>query len=86
MTETTDIKAEHFVDYYDLDTVPSKISKRELQIFDMLGQGRMIGQIGKHLHISIRTVESHRDHIKRKLDIPDILNFSQLAYRFRIEK
>jgi DNA-binding NarL/FixJ family response regulator len=66
----------------DQQGVESILSKRELQIFEMIGKGISTDQIGKELYISRRTVESHRDHIKNKLNIPDVLKLHQLAFRW----
>jgi len=44
-----------------------KLSDRELQVFELLGQGRSSREIAEHLHLSIKTIETHREHIKKKL-------------------
>jgi DNA-binding NarL/FixJ family response regulator len=43
------------------------LSDRELEIFEMIGNGRTTRQIALKLHLSISTVETHRAHIKEKL-------------------
>jgi DNA-binding NarL/FixJ family response regulator len=45
------------------------LSDRELTIFRMIGQGRTTRQIAEELHVSIKTVETHRAHLKEKLGI-----------------
>ncbi|HEY5956945.1 MAG TPA: response regulator transcription factor [Polyangiaceae bacterium] len=45
------------------------LSDRELTIFRLIGKGCGTRQIAEELHLSIKTVESHRAHIKEKLDI-----------------
>jgi DNA-binding NarL/FixJ family response regulator len=44
------------------------LTDRELEIFQLLGQGKGAKDIGKLLHISVKTVEAHREHIKQKLN------------------
>ena len=46
-----------------------KLSDREIHIFHLLGSGLGNTQIAHSLHLSVKTVESHRENIKRKLDL-----------------
>ena len=43
------------------------LSDRELQIFEFIGRGLVVREIAEQLCISIKTVESHVEHIKTKL-------------------
>jgi len=45
------------------------LTDRELTIFRLIGQGYGTRQIAEQLHLSAKTVESHRAHIKEKLDL-----------------
>lgn len=51
--------------------VSEELSDRELQVFELYGRGRTTRQIAATLHLSVKTIESHRDHIKQKLGFPD---------------
>ncbi len=53
---------------YPGSTVES-LSDRELQVFELIGQGLGSRQIAQQLHLSIKTIESHREHIKSKLQL-----------------
>ena len=53
------------------------LSDRELQVYRMIGQGRSTRQIAERLCLSIKTIESHREHIKRKLQLQSA---SELAF------
>jgi DNA-binding NarL/FixJ family response regulator len=44
-----------------------QLSDRELQIYRLLGGGVRVRDIAAQLHVSAKTVESHRVNIKRKL-------------------
>lgn len=44
-----------------------RLSDRELEIFRFIGQGQGVKQIAEQLHLSVKTVETHREHIKEKL-------------------
>ena len=46
-----------------------RLSDRELEVFGLIGQGRGTRQIAQQLHLSVKTIESHRAHIKEKLDL-----------------
>jgi DNA-binding NarL/FixJ family response regulator len=46
-----------------------RLSNRELQILLMIGRGMTTRETAQALHLSIKTVESHRHSIKRKLNL-----------------
>lgn len=45
-----------------------QLSDREFEVFHLIGQGLSIGEIARRLHLSIKTVQTHRANIKAKLD------------------
>ena len=45
------------------------LSDRELEVFELTGKGLSTKEISQNLHISVKTVESHRANIKDKLQI-----------------
>ena len=45
------------------------LSNRELTVFRLIGQGFKTSQIASELHLSVKTVESYRSHIKDKLKL-----------------
>jgi len=47
----------------------SNLSNRELQIFELVGQGLIVREIAEQLVVSVKTVESHIEHIKTKLAV-----------------
>jgi two-component system nitrate/nitrite response regulator NarL len=52
------------------------LSKREMQVFLMIGRGMGVAAIARELHLSAKTVETHRENIKRKLRLsgaPELL-------------
>ena len=46
-----------------------KLSDREMHIFNLLGSGLGNRQIAQSLNLSVKTIESHRENIKHKLDL-----------------
>ncbi|MFO7800573.1 MAG: response regulator transcription factor, partial [Rhodohalobacter sp.] len=51
------------------DNPLDQLSDRELEVFELTGKGLSTKEIGEKLHISVKTVESHRANIKDKLQI-----------------
>ena len=45
------------------------LSDREREVLQLLAQGHTNQEIGAHLYISVRTAETHRAHIMRKLGL-----------------
>ena len=58
------------------------LSDRELQVFRLIGQGRSTRQIAATLHLSVKTVESHREHIKQKLQLESATELSHRAIQW----
>ena len=46
-----------------------KLSDRELEVFRMIGQGLGTRAIADQLHLSIKTIETYRSHIKEKMGL-----------------
>jgi DNA-binding NarL/FixJ family response regulator len=46
-----------------------RLSNRELQVLLMIGKGMSTRETANSLHLSVKTVESHRQRIKRKLNL-----------------
>ena len=57
------------------------LTDRELQVLHQLGLGKNTRTIGDELHISVKTVETHRAHLKEKLQLAD----SQALVQFAVE-
>ena len=59
------------------------LSDRELEVFGLIGQGHGTRQIAEELHLSIKTIESHRAHIKEKLNLRNATELVQHAIQWR---
>jgi DNA-binding NarL/FixJ family response regulator len=56
-----------------------KLSDREFEVFEALGEGLSSHEIAKKLHLSAKTVDAHRANIKTKLKInttAELISFS----------
>lgn len=58
------------------------LSDRELEVFELTGKGLSTREIGDKLHISIKTVESHRANIKDKLHLETANELMRHAVRW----
>jgi DNA-binding NarL/FixJ family response regulator len=47
------------------------LSDRELEVLLLIGKGQSTRSIADALHLSVKTIETHRAHIKEKLGFPD---------------
>jgi DNA-binding NarL/FixJ family response regulator len=58
------------------------LTDRELEILRLVGHGNSTRQIADSLHLSPKTVESHRLHIKDKLDLKSAADLVRFAVEF----
>ncbi|MCU0914917.1 MAG: response regulator transcription factor [Planctomycetes bacterium] len=58
------------------------LSDRELEVFRMIGEGFSTREMAEKLHLSIKTIETYRAHIKDKLDLPDANELLRTAIRW----
>ena len=45
----------------------SRLSDRELEVLDLIGQGVGPSEMARRLGVSVKTIETHRERIKQKL-------------------
>ena len=55
------------------------LSSREAEVLQLIAEGEANKQIAARLGISIKTVEKHRDHLMRKLNIHDTAGLTRYA-------
>jgi len=58
-----------------------RLSDRELEVLQLLGNGQTTAQIAEQLCLSVKTVETYREHLKQKLNLAD----GQKLVRYAIE-
>jgi DNA-binding NarL/FixJ family response regulator len=63
------------------NSVLSLLSSREREIFDLIVRGSTNADVAKQLFISIKTVETHRTRILRKLGVHSLGELIRLAVR-----
>jgi DNA-binding NarL/FixJ family response regulator len=58
------------------------LTDREFEVFQLIGQGLPTAAIGERLHLSPKTVDSHRLHIKEKLNLQSLPELMRYAVRW----
>ena len=58
------------------------LSDRELEVFSLIGRGHGTRQISERLHVSVKTIETYRAHIKDKLNLADAAELLQYAIQW----
>lgn len=61
------------------------LSDRELEVFQMIGQGLSTKQIAKKLELSHKTIETHREKIKAKLNLKNSTELGRHATQWVLE-
>lgn len=62
------------------------LSNRELEVFGLIGRGVKTSQIADQLHLSVKTVETHRDNIKKKLNLKSGGELARRAIQWVLEQ
>jgi DNA-binding NarL/FixJ family response regulator len=62
------------------------LSNRELQVFELIGEGVSSSQIAEQLNLSIKTIETHQAHIKKKLGLGSAHELNQRAIRWVMDQ
>jgi len=58
------------------------LSDRELEVFQMIGDGRGTKEIATTLNLSVKTIETYREHVKTKLGLKDSRELAIYALRW----
>ena len=62
------------------------LSDRELEVFELIGQGLTTRQIAAKLHLSPKTVETYRENIKSKLNLNNATELTRHAVQWTLER
>jgi DNA-binding NarL/FixJ family response regulator len=61
------------------------LTDRELEVFALIGKGLPTRDIAERLHLSVKTIETHRDHVRRKLGIANSTELMRHAVQWVLE-
>lgn len=59
-----------------------KLTDRELEVLQLIGEGKEVRAIAAELHLSAKTVEAHRAHIKEKLNFSNAREVARFAVQW----
>jgi len=62
-----------------------QLSDRELEVFELIGQGKSTSEIAQQLHRSIHTIETHREKIRHKLNLKSSVELMHRAVQWVLE-
>jgi DNA-binding NarL/FixJ family response regulator len=57
------------------------LSPRQRQVLQLIAEGHTTREIADQLHVSVKTVETHRSELMRRLDIHDVAGLTRYAIR-----
>jgi DNA-binding NarL/FixJ family response regulator len=60
----------------------TRLSDREFEVFQLIARGVDTRAIARQLHVSVKTVEAHRVHIKEKLHLKTAMDLVRYAVRW----
>lgn len=63
---------------------PTSLTKREIEICMQLADGRSVAQIADAMHLSEKTVYTHRQHIMDKLDAKTVVELARAVSRLGV--
>ena len=61
------------------------LANRELEVFLLIGQGVKTAEIAERLHLSVKTIETYRERIRKKLDLKDGTGLAYYATKWMLE-
>lgn len=65
-----------------MDSPLEGLSDRELEVFQLIGQGKTMKEIADELHLSPKTIEVHRSNIREKLKVTSAAELVAYAARW----
>jgi len=67
-----------------MSTISPNLTPREREVIQLLAEGKKTVDIASLLHVSVKTVESHRKRVMEKLDLHSIAQLTKYAVRERL--
>jgi len=61
------------------------LSDRELQVFQLISIGVSTRDIAEQFHLSVKTIETHRENIKSKLDLQGAAELNRFAWDWAVQ-
>jgi len=73
----------HYIHQHGIgqEAAAASLTPRELEVLRLLSEGLATKQIAGQLHVSVKTVESHRQHTMEKLNLRSLAELTKFAIR-----
>ena len=65
---------------------PVRQKNRELEVFQLIGQGLTTSAIAQRLYLSVHTIDTHREKIRHKLGVKNGNELMMRAVQWMLEK
>lgn len=62
------------------------LSDRELEVLELIGEGMTTREIGEKLHLSIKTIDTYREHLKTKLELGSATELVRYAVAWTLDR
>jgi DNA-binding NarL/FixJ family response regulator len=81
--DITDVVLTDYLKNLELQEVSvfALLSPREREVLQLIAEGKTTLQIADIMHVSVKTIETHRSHIMQKLQISSIAELTKYAIR-----
>jgi DNA-binding CsgD family transcriptional regulator len=63
-------------------TLVERLSDREFEVLDLMGQGYGVAEIADNFNLSVKTINTHRENIKEKLHISSAGELRRFAIKW----
>jgi DNA-binding NarL/FixJ family response regulator len=81
--EITDMMVSEFLNEFPKEDSPvfSVLTERQREVLQLIAEGKTTKEIASLLNVSLKTIETHRQHIMNKLNIRSIAQLTKFAVR-----
>lgn len=62
------------------------LTDREFEVFDLISQGIGPTEIAQRLSLSVKTIETHREHVKEKLQLKSAMELTRFALQWAMQQ
>ena len=79
--DLTGIIVQDFVQNIKENQEPQHLTSREYEVLQLVTEGLSTKEIAENLHLSIKTIETHRMHIMEKVNVTSVAALTKYAIR-----
>ena len=79
--DLTGIVVQDFVQNIKENQEPQHLTSREYEVLQLVAEGLSTKEIAENLHLSVKTIETHRMHIMEKVNVTSVAALTKYAIR-----